>query len=153
MDERTRRTGDEATPDLRPETPTPIIKSRRGGPIRIVIGLIILIAVVAGAYLLLRWIYSGQPSASARNQCSAAQSVGTATIGKGDIRVVVNALGTVTPIATVTVQTQINGQLMDVGFTEGQLVKKGDFLAQVDPRPYELLQAQYEGQLAHDQGV
>ncbi len=120
---------------------------------RIVIGLIILIAVVAGAYLLLRWIYSGQPSASGRNQFSAAQSVGTATIGKGDIRVVVNALGTVTPIATVTVQTQINGQLMDVGFAEGQLVKKGDFLAQVDPRPYELLQAQYEGQLAHDQGL
>ena len=87
------------------------------------------------------------------SQFSAAQSVGAATIGQGDIRVVVNALGTVTPIATVTVQTQINGQLMEVGFKEGQLVKKGDFLAQVDPRPYQLLQAQYEGQLAHDQGL
>ena len=50
----------------------------------------------------------------------------------GDIRVIVNALGTVTPLATVTVQTQINGQLIEVGFTEGQLVKKGDFLAQID---------------------
>ena len=81
------------------------------------------------------------------------QSVGAATIGQGDIRVIVNALGTVTPIATVTVQTQINGQLLEVGFTEGQLVKKGDFLAQIDPRPYQLLQAQFEGQLAHDQGL
>jgi multidrug efflux system membrane fusion protein len=65
----------------------------------------------------------------------------------------VNALGTVTPLATVTVQTQINGQLTQVGFTEGQLVQKGDFLAQIDQRPYDILKAQYEGQLAHDQGL
>ena len=66
---------------------------------------------------------------------------------------IVNALGTVTPLATVTVQTQINGQLIEVGFTEGQSVRKGDFLAQIDPRPYEILKSQYEGQLAHDQGL
>ena len=162
MDERTRRPDDEArlelrpvapTPTVSPTAPTPIVKSPRGGPVRIVIGLIVLIALIVGAYGLLRWIYSGQPSATARSQFSAAQSVGAATIGKGDIRVVVNALGTVTPIATVTVQTQINGQLMEVGFTEGQLVHKGDFLAQIDPRPYQLQQAQFEGQLAHDQGL
>ena len=58
-----------------------------------------------------------------------------------------------TPIATVTVQTQIDGQLLEVGFTEGQMVKKGDFLAQIDPRPYQLQQAQFEGQLARDQGL
>ena len=46
-------------------------------------------------------------------------SVGAATIGQGDIRVIVNALGTVTPIATVTVQTQLSGCLLEVGFTEG----------------------------------
>jgi len=65
----------------------------------------------------------------------------------------VNALGTVTPLATVTVQTQISGQLISVGFTEGQLVNKGDFLAQIDARPYEIAKAQAEGQLAHDQGL
>jgi membrane fusion protein, multidrug efflux system len=150
MDERTRRTDDEAAPDVHRTVPAPIIESQSGGRRRLVIGLIILIAVAGGAYPIFRLIHPGQPSA--RNQ-QAAQSVGVATVGRGDVRVVVNALGTVTPIATVTVQTQIDGQLQEVGFTEGQLVKKGDFLAQIDPRPYQLLQAQYEGQLARDQGL
>ncbi len=84
---------------------------------------------------------------------SAPQPIGAATIGTGDIRVIVNALGTVTPLATVTVQTQISGRIVEVGFSEGRMVNKGDFLAQIDARPYELLKAQYEGQLAHDQGL
>ena len=66
------------------------------------------------------------------------QPVGVTTIKTGDIRLVIDALGTVTPLATVTVQTQINGVLMKVGFKEGQLVHTGDFLAQIDPRPYQV---------------
>ena len=88
-----------------------------------------------------------------RSTAQSAVSIKAATIGKGDIRVIVNGLGTVTPLATVNVVTQINGQLTQVAFREGQMVKKGDFLAQIDPRPYEILQAQYEGQLVHDQGL
>ncbi len=153
MDERTRRTDDEAAPDLRRTVPLPVIESSTGRKGRIVVGLIVLIGVVIGAYLIFRSLHTGQPATGARSQQAAPQSVGVATIGQGDIRVVVNALGTVTPIATVTVQTQIDGQLMEIGFTEGQTVKKGDFLAQIDPRPYQLQQAQYEGQLAHDQGL
>jgi len=51
--------------------------------------------------------------------------------------ITIDALGTVTPLATVTVKTQISGKLMQVGFTEGQLVKEGDFLVQIDARPFE----------------
>ncbi len=93
------------------------------------------------------------PRDSGRGQETAPQPVGVATIGTGDIKVVVTALGTVTPIATVTVKTQVNGQLLEVAFKEGQLVKKGDFLAQIDPRPFQLTEAQLEGQLMHDQGL
>ena len=68
----------------------------------------------------------------------------------GDIRISLRALGAVTPLTTVTVNTQINGQLMAVGFKEGQLVHKGQFLAQIDPRPYQVALEQDQAQLARD---
>jgi membrane fusion protein, multidrug efflux system len=153
MDERTRRTHDEATPNFRRTAPAPIIERQRGRTGRLIVGLIVLVGIVLGSYELVRVFRTTQPAGGRSQQLAAAQSVGAATVGQGDIRVVVNALGTVTPLATVTVQTQIDGQLTSVGFTEGQSVKKGDFLAQIDPRPYELQQAQFEGQLARDEGV
>ena len=76
--------------------------------------------------------------------------VNTAVAQAGEMPVVVQALGTVTPTATVTVKTQLSGQLMSVGFTEGQVVKKGQFLAQVDPRPYQQQLAQAEAAAAKD---
>ena len=82
-----------------------------------------------------------------------AQPVGAATIATGDIKIIVTGLGTVTPLSNVTLKTQVNGQLTEVAFKEGQTVKKGDFLAQIDPRPYQLAQSQYEGQLIHDHGL
>jgi len=153
MDERTRRTSDEAAPDFRTTPAAPVIETERSGRFGFVVGLIVLIALIAGGYFLVRWVRSSQPTAAARSQQGGPQSVGAATIGTGTIRVTVNALGTVTPIATVTVQTQIDGQLLEVPFTEGQMVKKGEFLAQIDPRPFQLQQAQFEGQLARDQGI
>ena len=77
--------------------------------------------------------------------------VAVATAKHTDLPITISALGTVTPIATVTVKTQISGQLTQVAYTEGQLVHKGDFLAQIDPRPYQAQLEQYQGQLQRDQ--
>ncbi len=79
--------------------------------------------------------------------------VAVATATKQDIRVTQNALGTVTPMTTVTIQAQVSGQLVNVAFTEGQTVHKGDVLVQIDPRPYAAALAQAEGQLAKDQAA
>ena len=81
----------------------------------------------------------------------APMAVNTAKVEKGDVPVILNALGTVTPLQNVTVRTQINGQLRQIAFTEGQMVKKGDFLAEVDPRPYQAALEQAQGTLAKDQ--
>ena len=67
------------------------------------------------------------------------------TVGKGDVGININALGTVTSLATVTIRSQISGYLMKIDFKEGQDVKKGDLLAEIDPRPYEATLAQANG--------
>lgn len=74
-----------------------------------------------------------------------------ATVMKSDVPVNIPALGSVTPTYSVTVRTQINGILMKVLYREGQRVKAGDLLAEIDERPYLAQLAQYEGQLARDQ--
>jgi len=152
MDERTRTSDDELAPNLRRTAPEPDVISLPSSKLRVGLGLAIAIGLVVAAYEIVH-LYRAPPPANPRFAAGGLQSVGAATIAPGNIRVVVNALGTVTPLATVTVQTQISGQLISVGFTEGQLVNKGDFLAQIDARPYEIAKAQAEGQLAHDQGL
>ena len=79
-----------------------------------------------------------------------AQPVGVAQAISGDINVTLNALGTVTPLATATVRPQVGGMLIKVNFTEGQMVKAGQTLAQIDPRPYQAALDQVRGQLARD---
>jgi len=159
MDERTRRTDEDLKPDLAPgarrlipEPFKPWVKAPPRSRWRIGIGVVVLLLLAFAIYETARWVRTATPPGGRFPQ-GALQTVGASTAALGDVRVILNELGTVTPLATVTVQTQINGQLTEVGFTEGQLVKKGDFLAQIDPRPYEYLKEQYEGQLAHDQGL
>jgi multidrug efflux system membrane fusion protein len=81
----------------------------------------------------------------------AAITVGKSTTGNMDIYV--DALGTVTPVATITLYSQITGVVVSVHYREGQYVHKGDPLVDIDPRPYQATLTQAEGSLLHDQGV
>lgn len=78
------------------------------------------------------------------------QPVQVATATQGEMPIVLSALGTVTPLANVTVKTQLSGYLQSVAFQEGQIVKKGDVLAQIDPRPYQVSLENAEGTYARD---
>jgi membrane fusion protein, multidrug efflux system len=82
-----------------------------------------------------------------------AQPVHVAVATQGDMPVVLTALGTVTPLANVTVLPQLSGTLQDVFFKEGQMVKKGDVLAQIDPRPYQISLENAQGTLARDEAL
>jgi multidrug efflux system membrane fusion protein len=111
----------------------------------------ILLAIGAATWWLLdrpaRQAPAGRPSTAI------AVPVGAATAETGDIDVMLDELGTVTSLATVTIRSQISGYLTQIAFTEGQIVKQGDLLAQIDSRPYELALSQAEGQLARDQAL
>jgi multidrug efflux system membrane fusion protein len=72
---------------------------------------------------------------------------------RGDVDVVVNALGTVTPLRTVSVRSRVDGELVRVHFQEGQAVKEGELLAEIDPRPFQVQLEQAEGQLTRDQAL
>ena len=78
-------------------------------------------------------------------------TVGNAAVKRESLPVTLTAMGTVVPTTTVTLTTQVSGILRDVLFTEGQMVKKGQKLAQIDPRPFEQALMQAKGQLARDQ--
>lgn len=114
------------------------------------------IAVLAAGGGIAWWLYT-RPApperASRRAGADAEVAVRVAPVVRGDIPVSIGALGTVTTLATVTVKTQISGKLTEVGFEEGQAVKKGDFIAQIDPQPYQAALDNAKGQLARDEAM
>ena len=114
----------------------------------IVGGIALLVLIVIGARY-----RAAAPPPTGRGGLNGPLTVGVASVTKGDIPITINALGTVTPLATVTVHPQINGPLVKIAFTEGQTVKRGDLLVQIDPRPYQAALDQAAGQLKHDQAA
>ena len=108
------------------------------------LGLLILFALLIG----LLWFYIS--THNAKNKGPKPIPIVAAVSTTRDVPIYIPALGTVTPVYTVTVQSQINGLLMKVLFKEGDLVKKDQLIAQIDQRPYEALLVQYEGDLKRD---
>jgi|HubBroStandDraft_1064217.scaffolds.fasta_scaffold64229_2 multidrug efflux system membrane fusion protein len=117
--------------------------------------LAIVVAVVV-AIALLAWLLtpkSGQKAAAGRFAGGGPMPVLSAQARAGDMPISLIGLGTVTPLATVTVQSQISGQIMKISFKEGQTVKANDALMLIDPRPYDVALEQAEGALARDKAL
>ena len=142
----------ELQPSPLPRQRAPVSRSRR----RLIhwIGGVAILALVSGAVWF--WFSHRAPSTSGTSTRFGARmttTAGVTVVRQGDIPIFLSGLGTVTPLATVTVKTQVSGQLVQIGFTEGQHVKKGDFLAQIDPRPYQAVLDQQQGQLERDRAL
>jgi membrane fusion protein, multidrug efflux system len=120
---------------------------------RFVLTTILVLLVVAGVVWWTRHGEAPQESGRGGRGAGPPMSIVAETIGKGDIGINLNALGTVTSLATVTIRSQISGYMMKIDFTEGDEVKKGDLLAEIDPRPYEAALAQSRGALARDEAL
>jgi membrane fusion protein, multidrug efflux system len=118
------------------------------------LGLMLLLAVAAGVGW---WMYARQAPEQAlaprRADFAVTTPVVAATAVVGDIDITLNALGTVTSLATVTIKSQISGYLVRVAYQEGQIVKKGDLLAEIDSRPFELALALAQGSLERDKAL
>jgi membrane fusion protein, multidrug efflux system len=139
-------------PALRREADAGNVARRHRKLIYLPIVAVVIMAIVA---IVLWRLFSleGQAKQPRGRFSGPAQPVGVTTVEQHDIHVVLDELGTVTPLETITVQTQLSGLLMSLGFQEGQTVQKGQLLAQIDPRPYEVALEQYQGQLLRDQGA
>ena len=113
---------------------------------------LIALVVLLGA-LLLWWLLPGKPAAKkvGNSPWDGPVPVRLTEVGSGDFHIELKALGTVTALNTVNVRSRVDGELVKVFFEEGQLVKAGDLLAQIDPRPYQVALQQAEGTLAQNQ--
>jgi membrane fusion protein, multidrug efflux system len=109
-------------------------------------------AIVLAGYLFSARATHGEAKtpASARNQKPPALPVVASAATKGDVGVYLTGLGTVTPMNTVTVRSRVDGELVDVAFREGQIVRRGDLLARIDTRPFQVQLTQAQGQAAKD---
>ncbi|HEX7758022.1 MAG TPA: MdtA/MuxA family multidrug efflux RND transporter periplasmic adaptor subunit, partial [Caulobacteraceae bacterium] len=144
----------QTTMDGRRPAPPP----RRRAPWRTIIGIVVvvLIAVALGFGLKMCAASSAKPGGPGGGPGGGRRptvTVGVAKATLGDIPVTLNALGTVTPAATVNVTPRVGGMLTQVNFKEGQMVRKGQQLAEVDPRPFEVALDQARGQMLRDQAL
>lgn len=114
---------------------------------------LLLFILLVGIAAFVAWRYYEARAAQAKSQKATPPpvSVVAASAHTGQIGVYLNGLGSVTPIYTVTVNSRVDGQMLTVNYTEGEIVHKGDLLVEIDPRPYQVMLTQYEGVQLRDQ--
>jgi multidrug efflux system membrane fusion protein len=117
-----------------------------GRLIALVIFVVLVFAVISG-------IRKSNADRAAAVEPPATPTVKTATAKRGPIGFYVQALGTVTPLASVNLYSQVNGRVVAVHYIEGQMVHRGDALIDIDPRPYEAQLKEAQGTLQHDRGL
>ncbi|MFC0575471.1 MdtA/MuxA family multidrug efflux RND transporter periplasmic adaptor subunit [Paraburkholderia solisilvae] len=176
MDEKQKQSEPSRHPTPAPASATGPSSGSPGGPPRrgrgrwLLAGVVVIVAVVA----LVRWHPwrkadegAGASAAAGASGARAGRSGGgrrgafanqpqpvkVGSVTQGEMPIVITALGTVTPLANVTVRTQLSGVLQTVAFQEGQTVKKDEVLAQIDPRPYQISLANAQGTLAKDMAL
>jgi multidrug efflux system membrane fusion protein len=121
--------------------------------IRVAVWIALLLFFAIGFFLVLRHHEEAKAPTGRRAALGGNVAVTSATAKKGDIGVYVDAIGTVVPVYTSSISSQVNGIVTQVHFTEGQLVSKGAPLIEIDPRPYQATLLQAQGILERDQGV
>ncbi|WP_263382196.1 efflux RND transporter periplasmic adaptor subunit [Granulicella arctica] len=131
-------------------TTTPVPSTRRR---RIVTWLLVLIVLVVVSAAVVSGVRKGKADAANKVEPPQVATIKTATARLGPIGYYVQALGTVTPLATVNLYSQVSGRVMAVNYVEGQMVHRGDSLIEVDPRPYEAQLKEAQGTLQRDRGV
>jgi len=129
--------------------------STKGLNKRWIVVLLVTVAIVVGLYLRGEQGGVAQQSTVNRRAAAGAQTVPVlvAKAEMGSINDYLTGLGTVTPLATANVKTRVDGQVMKVLYREGQMVRAGEPLVEIDPRPYQVQLEQAEGQLARDQAL
>ena len=126
--------------------------THRSGQSKIKVALVLMAVLALGVFLTLRFGRHKSRSVAA-NATDQPVIIHAVAAQRGDMGVYIDALGTVTPISTVNIYSQVSGQIFAVHYREGQIVHKGDPLIDIDPRPYQAQLQQAEGLLDHDKGV
>jgi membrane fusion protein, multidrug efflux system len=149
--------------------PQPLSRPPKKGGLGFFFWLILLLLLAGAGWTIYHFYFQPQPKQAGNGQTAAASGSGgghhkggaagdkirvvPATAAKGDIDIFINGIGSVTPYNTVTLQARVSGQLMEVDYKDGQSVKIGDKLVQIDDRPFKAQLEQFQAQKLHDQAL